>query len=120
MTKKRQTYSEEFKLEAVQQWQDSGKSAAEVAKDLGISKSSLYKWKQELADELAQTSEARKADQAREADSETNRRRVIRFGRVDGSTRRESSGPRELREYVSHQFQRLVRRRLGRRHWRYL
>ncbi len=96
MTKKRQTYSEEFKLEAVQQWQDSGKSAAEVAKDLGISKSSLYKWKQELADELAQTSEARKADQAREADSETEA-----VDEASSSTNIETDTPTEKDEQVT-------------------
>jgi len=71
VAKKRQSYTEEFKLEAVQQWQSSGKSAAEVAKDLGISKGSLYTWKRQLGHQLVQSSEVQEEEQSGEVDSET-------------------------------------------------
>jgi len=43
MTGKR--YSEEFKNDAVRHWIESGKSGEEVARELGISKWSLKRWK---------------------------------------------------------------------------
>jgi transposase-like protein len=36
MTKFRRTYTREFKLEAVRLWQTSGRSAAQIERDLGI------------------------------------------------------------------------------------
>jgi transposase len=46
MKKSRRTYSREFKLEALRLLETSGKSAAEIERDLGIGKSCLYRWKQ--------------------------------------------------------------------------
>jgi transposase len=51
MTKTRRTYTREFKLEAVRLWQTSGKSAAQIERDLGIGGGCLYRWKQKLAEE---------------------------------------------------------------------
>jgi len=68
MAKKRSTYTQEFKLAAVQQWQESGKSAAEVAKELEISTSSLYTWRDQLAGELAAADEPAAADELVAAD----------------------------------------------------
>ena len=48
MTKKRRTYTREFKTEAVRLLERSGKSQAEVAKELGISRTSLCRWKKEF------------------------------------------------------------------------
>ena len=48
MSKKRKTYTEEFKREALQLWNTSGKSAAKIEEDLGITKGLLYHWKKEL------------------------------------------------------------------------
>ena len=42
-------YPDEFKSEAVRQITERGYSVADVAKNLGISTKSLYKWRQELA-----------------------------------------------------------------------
>ncbi len=42
-------YPDEFKSEAVKQITERGHSVADVAKNLGISTKSLYKWRQELA-----------------------------------------------------------------------
>ena len=50
MTKKdRQCFSREFKLEAVRLASDSGKFAADVARELGVSVQLLYKWQDEVA-----------------------------------------------------------------------
>ncbi len=43
----RQRYSREFKLQAVQRSLESGKPAAEVARELEISITQLYKWREE-------------------------------------------------------------------------
>jgi transposase len=41
---KRRTFSREFKAEAVKLAKDTGKGVSAVAKDLGLSESSLYLW----------------------------------------------------------------------------
>jgi transposase len=48
MSKQRKQYTQEFKREAVQLWQTSGKSAPEIEKDLGIATGLLYRWKSRL------------------------------------------------------------------------
>ena len=49
MTKVQKTYTREFKEEAVRLVQTSGKSIAQVARELGISDTSLHQWRKELA-----------------------------------------------------------------------
>ena len=44
MVKKRQRYSREFKLEAVELARESDRSVAEVARDLGVNAKTLYGW----------------------------------------------------------------------------
>lgn len=53
MTKVQKVYTKEFKEEAVKLMQNSGKSAAQVARDLGISDNSLYNWQRQLAEKGA-------------------------------------------------------------------
>lgn len=48
MTKKRRQYTKEFKLEALQLWESSGKSAAQIEQDLGLTAGRLYSWKKSL------------------------------------------------------------------------
>ena len=48
MVKKRQRYSKEFKLEAVQLALESEKSLAEVARDLGLAPALLHSWNKAL------------------------------------------------------------------------
>ena len=48
MSKNRKQYTLEFKREAVQLWATSGKAAAEIEKDLGITPGLLYRWKSRL------------------------------------------------------------------------
>ena len=47
--KKRKIYSKEFKLEALRQWEQGGQSARAVASSLGLPRSALYKWKEQLS-----------------------------------------------------------------------
>ena len=51
MKPQRREYSREFKLEAVRLAAESERSAAAVARDLGIPPNNLYKWRQELAND---------------------------------------------------------------------
>lgn len=46
---KSKRYSREFKQEAVQLVNESGKSVVEIGADLGVSPKTLYRWRQELA-----------------------------------------------------------------------
>ena len=50
MPKVQKTYTEEFKREAVQLAQTSGKPIAQIARELGISDSSIHQWRKELAE----------------------------------------------------------------------
>lgn len=49
MAKVQKTYTKEFKEEAVRLSQTSGKSIAQVARELGISDTSIHQWRKELA-----------------------------------------------------------------------
>ena len=48
MLKGQKTYTQEFKHEAVRLAQTSGKSITQVARDLGISDTSIHQWRKEL------------------------------------------------------------------------
>ena len=48
MKKSKRTYPAEFKLEAIQLWQNSDKSAAEIEAELGITPGLLFRWKRKL------------------------------------------------------------------------
>jgi transposase len=50
MTKVQKVYPREFKEEAVRLAATSGKSVAQVARELGISDTSIYGWRKELAE----------------------------------------------------------------------
>ena len=51
MTETRRTYTREFKIEAVQLLQRSGKTQREIADELGVSSSSLARWKRKYGEE---------------------------------------------------------------------
>jgi transposase len=51
--KERRKFDETFKREALNHWRSSGKSAAQVASDLGISSNLLFSWKRRLEPEAA-------------------------------------------------------------------
>jgi len=50
MTKKRRSYTTEFKLEALRLLETSGKSRSEIERDLGIGQGCLCRWKQKHAE----------------------------------------------------------------------
>jgi transposase len=49
MSKQRRTYSREFKMEALQLLETSGKSAAQIERELGIGDGCLCQWRRKLA-----------------------------------------------------------------------
>jgi transposase len=49
MKKPRKQYTREFKMEAVQLLETSGKSASELERELGLGKGNLWRWKKKLA-----------------------------------------------------------------------
>ena len=49
MKKVRKRYAREFKLEALRLLETSGKSAAQIERDLGIGSGNLWRWKRKLA-----------------------------------------------------------------------
>ncbi len=46
MRKQRQSFSREFKLEAVRLMEEGKKPPAELARELGLRRNQLYKWKE--------------------------------------------------------------------------
>lgn len=46
MAVERKKYTEEFKREAVRLMESSGKTIAEIARDLGINDNNLYRWRE--------------------------------------------------------------------------
>ena len=46
--KTRQTFSKEFKQEAVRLLESTDKSAADLARELGVRRNQLYKWQEQL------------------------------------------------------------------------
>ena len=42
------TYTKEFKLEAIRLMEDSGRPASVIAMELGIRRNQLYKWKEQM------------------------------------------------------------------------
>ena len=47
----RRTYDRQFKIDAVRLLKESGKTATEIADNLGIKRDLLSRWKKEIADE---------------------------------------------------------------------
>ncbi len=54
MAEKRRSYDKEFKISAVKMILEEGISTAEVSRDLGVNKNSLYKWKREYLSDQQQ------------------------------------------------------------------
>ena len=54
MSKKRRSYSREFKLEAVNLVLEGGLSVAQAARDLGVPESALWRWKKDYEEDPAQ------------------------------------------------------------------
>ncbi|MEM9777420.1 MAG: transposase [Chloroflexota bacterium] len=73
MSKKRKQYTKEFKLEALEKWESSDKSAADVESELGLGKGQLYRWKSALKKqaEKAESSVTEAAETVKEAVAST-------------------------------------------------
>jgi transposase len=83
MTAKRRpykTYAKEFKLEAVRMMESSDRPAADIARELGLRRNQLYKWKEQLAKtgDVASSKRGRpkKEDQSDTARLEIENRRL--------------------------------------------
>ena len=50
MKKERRKFTKEFKIEAVQLLEHSGKTGVEIAKDLGINSNVIYRWLKEMGE----------------------------------------------------------------------
>ena len=50
MAKIQKVYTKEFREEAVKLAQNSGKSTAQIARELGVSDSAIYQWQKQLAE----------------------------------------------------------------------
>jgi transposase len=50
VAKIQKVYTKEFKEEAVKLAQNSGKSTAQIARELGVSDSAIYQWQKQLAE----------------------------------------------------------------------
>ena len=69
-----QRYTEEFKVEAVNQVLDRGHSVAEVAQRLGVSQHSLYQWiRQRRRPEAEPQGQVSQSDQVRRLKAELKR-----------------------------------------------
>jgi len=51
MTSERRSYTEEYKREAVRLLESKKKSAAQIARDLGITDKNLYRWRKHYGEE---------------------------------------------------------------------
>lgn len=63
--RKRKRYDDQFQKDAVEQWIKSNKSAAEVARNLGISEYSLHRWKNKYLEQDGPLQDSLKAENER-------------------------------------------------------
>ncbi len=75
MSKKRRNYTREFKQEALQLWETSGKSAQQIEADLGITHGLLYKWRGDVA-----TGRRRRVSRAWASESQRCRSAPVKTG----------------------------------------
>jgi transposase len=50
MSKEQKTYSKEFKIETVRLAETSGKPITEIARDLGVSDSTIHNWRKQFSE----------------------------------------------------------------------
>jgi len=77
--KERRTFTREFKLEAVRLSMEEGRSGAEVARELGIHRNLLYKWRKEFLEDEEESFPGRGNLKASEAELQRLRREVARL-----------------------------------------
>lgn len=82
MAKRGKGYSREFKIEAVKLSYNSDKSVEDIAEDLGVSKSSLFRWRKELGEDPDQAFPGK--GQRKERDEEIARlKKELREARLE-------------------------------------
>jgi len=69
------TYTKEFKLEALRMMNESERPASEVAMKLGIRRNQLYKWKEQL-EKKGDVASSKKGRPKKEAQSEASKLRA--------------------------------------------
>ena len=69
------TYTKEFKLEALRLMEQSDRPASAIAMELGIRRNQLYKWKEQM-DKKGDVASAKKGRPKKEDESETARLRA--------------------------------------------
>jgi len=69
------TYTKEFKLEALRMMNESDRPAAEIAMKLGIRRNQLYKWKEQL-EKKGDVASAKKGRPKKEDQSEASKLRA--------------------------------------------
>jgi transposase len=100
MNRQYRTYTEEFKLEALELMKASGKSAAQIERDLGITKGLLLKWRDryqvqrakgeaslapsELAAAQAEVRQLRRQLAVAEQERDILKKAVSIFSRIEG------------------------------------
>lgn len=79
MGEQRRRFSREFKLEAVRQALEGGRTQVEVAEELGIKKESLYRWVREFKQDPEQSFPGNGSLKDRDKEVEDLRRQVTRL-----------------------------------------
>ena len=68
------SYTKEFKLEAIRLMEDSGRPASVIAMELGIRRNQLYKWKEQM-NKTGDVASAKKGRPKKESQSELTKLR---------------------------------------------
>ena len=79
MAEKRRRYSREFKLEALRQIRESGRSAREIADELGVCAETLYRWRHEFESDPVQSFPGNGKQKDRDKEVEELRRENARL-----------------------------------------
>jgi len=70
------SYSREFKLEAIRLAAESDKSAAQVARELGLRVNQIYKWKVQLEEKQDEAFSGKRGAKRKDVDKEAEIRRL--------------------------------------------
>ena len=76
MSKTRRRYTQEFKDEALQLWETSGKTRTQLERELGIGHGNLTRWRQEKEEDEGQAARGQKQNRAEIAEIRRLRREL--------------------------------------------
>ena len=74
--KKYQTYSKEFKLEAIRLAKESGKPVTQVARELALRVNQIYKWKKQLEEKQDAAFSGKRGQMSTDKDKDVEIRRL--------------------------------------------